>query len=197
MRNRKQYFIDPKVQGALMLRVVGYWFFCLFTMALALLLWRLVTGPARMFYLHFDDLWYWYGPAALSSLLVLPLVLVDSVRVSNRFAGPLYRLRRELRRLAAGEQVTPISFRAGDFWHDFAEEFNAVSNRMQQLVERANQAEAAASKVDRFGVKDNDKFVQLGNDKLAQFGAGHRIEATPLLGAVAGDSLDQNELLFK
>jgi hypothetical protein len=133
MRHRKQLFVDPKVQGALLLRAIGYWFFCLLTMALTLLLWQLFTGPARLFYLHFDDMLYWYGPAAVASLLVLPLVIIDCVRLSNRFAGPLYRLRREMRRLGAGETVKPIHFRDGDFWLEFADEFNAVAKRVEQL----------------------------------------------------------------
>jgi hypothetical protein len=186
MRNRKQYFIDPKVQGALMLRVAGYWFFCLLTMTIALLIWRLLTGPARMFYLHFDDLWYWYGPAAISSMLLLPLVLFDCVRMTNRFAGPLYRLRRELRKLAAGEKVPPIAFRAGDFWHDFAEEFNAVSRRMEILAERAEQAGRSAAKSDRLGGKASDKFAQLGSDQS--------IEATPLVGVAVGDAFVKDDL---
>jgi hypothetical protein len=189
MRPRKQYFIDPKVQGALMLRVAGYWFFCLLTMTIALLLWRLVTGPARMFYLQFDDMWYWYGPAAISSLLILPLILIDCVRMTNRFAGPLYRLRRELRKLASGETVPPIAFRAGDFWHDFAEEFNAVSRRMEMLTERAEKAEKAAEKVDRFGAKESEKS--------SQHGAGQRFEAIPLVGTSVGDAFVKDDLAFE
>lgn len=136
MRNRKQLFVDSKVQGALVIRAVGYWFFCLLTMSLALLVWRVLTGPARLFYWHFEDMWYWYGPAAVSSLLVLPLVIIDTVRLSNRFAGPLYRLRREFRRLAAGEKVHPVKFRDNDFWQDFANEFNAVAQRIDVLEAR-------------------------------------------------------------
>ena len=134
MRYRKRLFVDPKVQGALLLRAIGYWFFCLLTMALSLLLWQLFTGPARLFYMHFDDMLYWYGPAAVASLLVLPLVIIDCVRLSNRFAGPLYRLRRELRRLGAGETVKPIHFRDGDFWLEFADEFNAVASSPRRLL---------------------------------------------------------------
>ncbi len=133
MRYRKQLFVDRKVQGALVIRAVGYWLFCLLTMSLALLLWRLWTGPARLFYLQFDEMWHWYGPAAIASLLVLPLVVIDIVRLSNRFAGPLYRLRREMRKLANGEPVRAIKFRDGDFWMEFADEFNAVAKRLDLL----------------------------------------------------------------
>jgi hypothetical protein len=138
MRYRKQLFVDPKVQGALVIRAVGYWFFCLLTMALALVLWRVWTGPARLFYLQFGEMWHWYGPAAIASLFVVPLVVIDIVRTSNRFAGPLYRLRREMRKLAAGEPVRAVKFRDGDFWMEFADEFNAVAKRLDLLEPAAN-----------------------------------------------------------
>jgi hypothetical protein len=130
---RKKFFVDPKVQGALIARVVFYWVVCLITIALMLLCWRIITGPARIFYTHFDDMWFFYGPPAIASFLLLPLVVLDIIRMSNRFVGPLLRLRRSMRALAYGEHVEPIEFRDNDFWHDFADEFNAVNARITQL----------------------------------------------------------------
>jgi len=130
-RMRKKLFVDPKVQGALVMRVVLYWIVCIITITLMLLCWRIVTGPARMFYTHFDDMWFHFGPALIASFLLLPLVIVDIIRLSNRFAGPLLRLRRSMRALARGDHVEPIHFRKGDFWHEFAEEFNAMVLRVQ------------------------------------------------------------------
>jgi hypothetical protein len=128
---RKHLFIDPKVQGALVARVVLYWVLCLVTIMLMLLCWRIMTGPARIFYTHFDDMWFFYGPALIASFLLLPLVIIDVIRLSNRFAGPMLRLRRCMRELARGEHVAPLEFRDQDFWHEFAEEFNAVLQRVQ------------------------------------------------------------------
>jgi hypothetical protein len=130
---RKQLFVDPKVQGALIARVVMYWVVCLVTIALMLLCWDIITGPARIFYTHFDDMWFFYGPAAIASFLLLPLVVFDIIRMSNRFVGPLLRLRRSMRALAHGEEVEPIEFRDNDFWHDFADEFNAINARVRHL----------------------------------------------------------------
>ncbi len=128
---RKHFFVDPKVQGALVFRAVLYWMVCLVTVFLMLLCWRIVTGPARPAHLHLDDMWFYYGPAAIASLTLLPLVIVDIIHMSNRFAGPLLRLRRSMRALARGEHVEPIEFRDGDFWQDFAEEFNQLAARVQ------------------------------------------------------------------
>jgi hypothetical protein len=131
---RKHLFVDRKVQGALIARVVMYWVGCLITIALMLLCWDIITGPARMFYMHFDDMWFYYGPAAIASFLLLPLVIVDIIRISNRFVGPLLRLRRSMRALARGEYVEPIEFRSKDFWYDFADEFDAIRARIMQLT---------------------------------------------------------------
>ncbi|HEY4761921.1 MAG TPA: hypothetical protein VIH42_15190 [Thermoguttaceae bacterium] len=130
---RKQLFVDPKVQGALIARVVLYWIFCLMTIALMILCVRIVIGPARLFYTHFSDMWFFYGPAVIASFILLPLVVVDVIRLSNRFAGPLVRLRRSMQALARGEEVHPIEFRDSDFWQEFADEFNAVAARLKRL----------------------------------------------------------------
>ena len=130
---RRQLFVDSKVQGALVLRVLLYWIVCLITITLMLLCWSIIRTP-RMFYTHFDDMWFHYGPALIASFVLLPMVVVDIIRLSNRFAGPLVRLRRAMRALAQGEEVRPIKFRDNDFWQEFADEFNAIADRMQRLA---------------------------------------------------------------
>ena len=143
-KKRKQIFVDPKVQGALVMRVALYWCFCLGTVTIMLLCWSMLTGPARMPWTHLDDMWFHYGPALIASLFLLPIVMIDIVKVSNRFAGPLLRLRRSMRQLAAGEAVSPIKFRDDDFWQEFAEEFNAVAARLQgeQVIGQAEEEES-------------------------------------------------------
>jgi hypothetical protein len=130
-KKRKRIFVDPKVQGSLVLRVAFYWLVCLITITLMILCWRILTGPARLFYTHITDMWYFFGPALVASFVLLPLVVVDVVRLSNRFVGPLVRLRAAMRALARGEDVRPIRFREGDFWQEFAEEFNTLVDHIQ------------------------------------------------------------------
>ncbi len=144
---RRQFFVDPKVQGPLAARVILYWFICLITVSLMLLVWSVVRTP-RPLPMHLEQLWFHFGPALIAALVLLPMVITDIIRVSNRFAGPLVRLRRSMRALARGEPVEPIRFREGDFWQSFAEEFNAVVARVQelesQLERRAGSNEPAA-----------------------------------------------------
>jgi len=156
---RKRLFVDPKVQGALVLRTVFYWVVCLVTITLMLLCWRIVTGPARMFYTHLDDMWFHFGPALVASTLLLPLVIFDMIRLSNRFTGPLLRLRRSMRSLARGEHVEPIEFRDGDFWQEFADEFNILAARVQG---EAQPAETEASCAQEPALQQHPEPVSAG-----------------------------------
>ncbi len=131
-QNRKQLYNDSKVQTALLARVVLYWCAYLIAVAAFILVWRIVTGPARVFYTHFEDMWFHFGPAVVVSFLLLPLVLWDMLKLSNRFVGPLTRLREHFRMGANGQEVPPIHFREGDFWHEVSEEFNAMVAEIQR-----------------------------------------------------------------
>src|SRR5271157_508625 len=126
---RKQFFADFRVQGALVVRVVLYWLMCLLTMMLLLLGWSMITDPIRPLNTHLTALWALYGPAAVASLLLLPVVIFDLLRLSNRFAGPMFRLRRSLHDLAQGKPVAAMRFRHGDFWQEFADDFNTIATR--------------------------------------------------------------------
>ena len=143
MKNiRKKLFVDPQVQGQLVWRVCLYWLMCLLTVTFMVVCYRIITGPARPFTWHFQELSVYLGPALVASLIILPVVVVDVIRVSNRFTGPLIRLRRSLRALAKGESVEPIRFRQNDFWQDFAEEFNALLERVKTLENKQSSEDA-------------------------------------------------------
>jgi len=133
---RARLYVDSRIQGALMLRTAAYWALCLLTMTLVLVGWRIAVNPVRAAQTHFNDILFHYGPAIVVGILLLPLAVFDVLRLSNRFVGPFFRLRGAMRQLARGERVERIYFRKGDFWQEFAEEFNAVAARLE-AAERA------------------------------------------------------------
>ena len=131
--HRRKLFVDSQVQGALLFRAFLYWLVCVGLMTAMLACWQAFSGPDDQTLAGvFVNLWLNYAPALVVSLLVLPLVLFDVVRLSNRFVGPVYRLRQRMRQLAHGERVEPIHFRQGDFWLEFADEFNDVLALIEQ-----------------------------------------------------------------
>jgi len=134
--HRRRLFIDHQVQGVLLLRAFLYWLVCVGLMTAMLVVWRGFTGPVQTLPALFAELWFQYAPALVVSVLVLPLVLFDVVRLSNRFVGPVYRLRQRMRQLARGEKAAPIKFREGDFWLELADEFNDLLELVSDEAKR-------------------------------------------------------------
>jgi hypothetical protein len=152
IKARKKTFIDKSVQGKLVLRVLSYWalcmlgMFCVLATAPIVLSWFVTADNAPTIGQLMLQSWRMFWPSFFASALVLPVLVLDVVRVSHRFAGPVYRLRTSLRDLADGKSVSPIKFREGDFWYDMAEEFNRVAARVRDLEPATRQeprAEAA------------------------------------------------------
>ena len=81
-----------------------------------------------------------HSPTVLAVLVLAPIFLRDLCKLTNRFAGPLVRLRRAMKDLADGREVAPIHFREGDFWQDLADDFNRAAERVQS-VETASEHE--------------------------------------------------------
>jgi hypothetical protein len=80
-------------------------------------------------------LWEKYGLLAVVLAVLSPVFIYDSIKLSNRFAGPMISFRTALRALAKGEEIGQLRFRRGDFWPEFANDLNAVAKRLQQLNE--------------------------------------------------------------
>lgn len=133
-RARRRYFIDPKVQGALAVRAAKYWCLSLMLVGGLTALGWLYVSPGIGRIVASRDLMAAVVSAlafsVLAAVLVFPLVVMDFIRMSNRFAGPVFRLRRAMRDAAAGLPVEPLRFRDDDFWQDVADEFNALLARL-------------------------------------------------------------------
>ncbi|MCP4082288.1 MAG: methyl-accepting chemotaxis protein [Planctomycetaceae bacterium] len=138
-RLRKQHWVDSCVQGTLVRRVLMHW--CVFfagTLLCMSILQMLLGNPDKAI---MDRL-----TASGSSMLLLivimlslfPAFALDTVRFSNRFVGPVARLRRVMRELAQGEKPGSLAFRDNDFWSEVGDEFNAVNELVQnqsQVIE--------------------------------------------------------------
>ncbi|MGE0755448.1 MAG: hypothetical protein AB7F89_04040 [Pirellulaceae bacterium] len=138
---RQRLFVDRSVQGTLISRVVLYWF--LFVSGMFLLLagfplvasWLVRSPGAPTAGQILLQTWRVFWPALFASALMLPFLILDVIRVSHRFVGPLVRLRNAMRDLGEGKPVAPVKFRARDFWFDLAEEFNRVAARVNKQGE--------------------------------------------------------------
>jgi hypothetical protein len=132
--------VDTKVQGNLCFRVALYWLCCQLSVGLMLGCFLALKEQPASSTEWLYRIWTEYGQAMAASLLVLPLILIDCLVISSRFAGPMVCLRRAMKQLADGQPVSPVSFRTGDYWTEFAHEFNRILARTNGS--EANKADA-------------------------------------------------------
>jgi hypothetical protein len=131
---RKRIFVDSAVQGALIRNVLTHWVVFLITLAVILGAVQFFQNPMAT---ADEQLLMFPRRHALTFVilvLMLPTFLWDTVRLSNRFAGPILRLRRMMQELAAGKDPGELRFREGDFWSELGEHFNGI--RAQVLEAR-------------------------------------------------------------
>jgi hypothetical protein len=127
---RKKIWID-RFQTHLSLRIALYfvlyqaavWAFVLIEGQIHRGLTALIgEGPASTFLLFF----------ALTVVFVGGLFIWDAVHFAHRFVGPLYRFRKIVKAVAAGEEVDLVRLRQGDFLQDFRDDFNEMLRVLEQ-----------------------------------------------------------------
>lgn len=133
-RARGKLFIDKRVQGTLARRVLTHWLLFFVACSVTLLSLQYFLGePGRSFSEHLSVLWNQYAIFVVLLIAMLPSFIYDTIRLSNRFAGPIVRLRRGLKELTEGEDVENMNFRDGDFWMELSDDFNRLAQRVKEL----------------------------------------------------------------
>ena len=127
---RGKEYVDPEVQGALWRRLLLHWL-AYTAVALALVLgleW--MNDPFRPVSEILSTAWWNYGPLLLVLMCLMPVFVFDAIRMSHRFAGPVFRLRQVIRNLASGGKPERVEFRDNDFWKDIAADMNRLVERL-------------------------------------------------------------------
>lgn len=130
-------FIDFEVQTSLLRKVALHWSLLLAANALALYGWTyLMNAPVESWTQVTSEFLRNYAPVFMVSLALFPVFLMDTAKLSNRFVGPILRIRRALGAVVSGEKIEPVKFRENDFWLNLAEDFNsALAERSRALVD--------------------------------------------------------------
>lgn len=142
---RKQQWVDHKIQSTIVRRVTFYWLTCISFLTFTLLLVATVADPSKFFFQHLSTVFVRFWPVYLLMGALLPLTIIDAIRLSHRMAGPIFRLKKHLANIAEGQEAQPLAFRDDDFWQDLAEhvdqamakvaETNSASSSDVELVE--------------------------------------------------------------
>jgi hypothetical protein len=128
---RARKYVDRNVQGGLLTRMAIHWGVFFFSSAFAYIVVQAIVSPnGTTFLQRVQNSITEFSLLGLLMLTLMPAFLLDVVRFSNRFAGPIVRLRRFLRELGENGEVPPLKFRDDDFWMEIAKEFNVCRERI-------------------------------------------------------------------
>lgn len=136
---RNRSFVDPEVQGGLLRKIAIHWTLLFIVNALALVIWvRMFEQPDTSWTATFGDCFRRFLPFFIITILLIPAFVWDTLKITNRFAGPVLRLRAALADAAKGREVEPLHFRNNDFWQEIAEDFNGLVNQKRQPQKQAD-----------------------------------------------------------
>ncbi len=143
---RKQNFVDKHVQGALLRRIFLHWLIFFFVVTMSVVTLQAMLGdPAQPLATRLK---YELGEFVFMGVILLtlfPAFMLDTIRFSNRFVGPIARLRRHLRQLGSGD-TEQCKFRESDYWAEMAGEFNEVASLVDS---QRNQIETQETEIER------------------------------------------------
>ena len=131
-QQRRRIFIDRPLQVAVLFRAFLYWAVCLLAQLLMAFFLATVTSTGDDFSTKGPQLWWHLQISLFAAVVLLPIVLLDILKLSHRWAGPIFRLRTCLHALGRGESVPPIRFRDRDFWQELAGDFNVVAAELHR-----------------------------------------------------------------
>jgi len=143
MSKRSRILVDPPVQWAIVKRIFFHWaMFLICLVSISVMVRLMFTTGELPFAQTLADACRSQLPLLMVMAILMPVFLRDTLKMSNRFAGPMYRLRTALTKMAHDESVSAIKFRAGDFWQEVAADFNTVAAKYEQAQKRNAKLEA-------------------------------------------------------
>jgi hypothetical protein len=132
MRDERTNIWIHAVQTRLTFRLGVYWLLAQVCVWNVVFIWRVLQeapgNPVEQYGRFLAD----YTPALVGTLLLLPVLAWDALRFAHRVFGPVYRVRRTLQALAAGEPVRPVRLREDDFLGEVRDDVNHMLEALQR-----------------------------------------------------------------
>ncbi|MGD9856163.1 MAG: hypothetical protein AB7U20_14560 [Planctomycetaceae bacterium] len=130
---RSKLFVDRRLQGGIVVRILLHWLtFVAVGTGIAVTL-RWLTHPTVPLSEQVGEMFAAFGPFLVALVALLPIFVVDTIKLTNRFAGPYVRFRRHIRAIVADEAPAPVKFRDGDYWRETEEDLNALLAEIGEL----------------------------------------------------------------
>lgn len=177
-KNRKIFLVEKQVQGALGRRIVSHWLIFLgLSVSVTCALQMLGNFGQQDLWARFESAMLGQVGSIVVLLALLPWFIHDSLKLSNRFAGPMVRLKKSIVELTNQADTPPVVFRSGDFWQEIAQQFNEL--RMRVVAEREQLAQHQHHNADgQRSPADTPEGSQ--EHCIAPLSSGHQVLNSPL-----------------
>jgi hypothetical protein len=143
MSKRSKILVDPAVQWSIAGRIAGHWMLLISCLIIINVMVGVLTAVGQTsFGRALTDAAMAEMRTLAVLILLMPIFLRDTLKLSNRFAGPMYRLRTALKSMSGGEIPESIKFREGDFWMEAADDFNTVRSNYASLQRENDELKA-------------------------------------------------------
>jgi hypothetical protein len=129
---QRRLIVDKKMQLAIIsysmiVALITIFFMAAFITVLQTVSVDAASGGSQLRYFGY------LGAMWLVAMLVLTFL---GIYVTNKAAGPVYRLRKNMQTIAEGGPVENVGFRKDDFFLDLAEDYNRVLERLRKAESR-------------------------------------------------------------
>lgn len=142
---RKRIYVDPEVQLALGRRLLMHWFlFVVVCFGVVGFLQACVEHPSTSLSGMFISSLRRNVLSLFAGFAMIPLFIYDMMQTTNRFAGPITRLRSMLREIGKDGVPRELHMRNGDYWCELADEFNLAVTKLQERPELTAYSEPEA-----------------------------------------------------
>jgi len=131
MSNRRRRIWIDRLQTYLFLRMVAYCVILLVGLLAAERLGRHLFAAVEYMTGSGWNLFYSL-PVNLTLVCLLAIYVVDMLRFTHRFAGPIYRFRKTIQAISRGEPVDLVRLRKGDFLTEMRDEFNEMLKALEE-----------------------------------------------------------------
>ncbi len=159
---RKRLVIEPTIQYSLVRQLIFQWTLHLVaTLLLLAMLQVLLGGFFQPWQYHVGRIGPTLASLAIAMCFLLPVFILSSLKLSNRFAGPIHRFRRELRRLAEGASYQELKFRENDYWQEMGDELDAAMDALR--AQMVKEIAASSTPTARSGIvfsSDDPQVIQ-------------------------------------
>ena len=137
-RSRLKKMVNWTIQGPLVVRLIAHF---LAYNAATLFLLLIIHGINESVAAIADQpintepmtLWQKAAPLVICMFLLMPFMIWDLVKLSNRIAGPLFRFESILKDFAKSGTLRPAKIRQGDLLTDYQSRFNEFVESLHAL----------------------------------------------------------------